>query len=170
LISTLVHPAAVRAAVLDPSGKYVATTCEDRYVRIWDAESGQPTIAPAIMPKIPELFRHPFSKDGRLLLVNSGKVFLLDTMTGQIAAPPLEPRGAVIDSSFSGDGKSILIATTGGIFCWTLPVLNQSVLQLKSEAELLSGHRINANGVVEAIDSVTWLQAWQSISSPWRAD
>ncbi|KAB7503070.1 WD repeat-containing protein 46 [Armadillidium nasatum] len=39
VLSMLCHPQAVRALSIDPSGKYIATGCVDRTLRIWDARN-----------------------------------------------------------------------------------------------------------------------------------
>jgi WD40 repeat protein len=130
LILPIGHSAPVLDVAYSPDGKRIATSSNDRTVKIWDAESGRLmiTIIDFSLMDFPDDIS--FSPDGKFILTvcNGYRISLWDSFTGKLLFEPSPARNPEKDSGeyflnalldikksgrFSPDGKLLLIMDNG---------------------------------------------------------
>jgi WD40 repeat protein/serine/threonine protein kinase len=97
-------------AQFSPDGKRIVTASQDKTVRVWDAQTGQPLMEP--LKHDSNVTSVLFSPDGeRLLTVSQGTtVRVWDAQTGQPLMEPLKHDVSVTSVQFSPDGTRIVTA------------------------------------------------------------
>ena len=121
LTRTTAQDIALTSASYSPDGKYIATACDDRSVRIWDAENCSQVGSPLI-GHTDTVQSASFSPDGKLIVTASGDrtIRVWNAETGaQIGQPLTGHRGRVVSASFSPDGAYLLSADRSAIRGWS---------------------------------------------------
>jgi WD40 repeat protein/serine/threonine protein kinase len=106
---------AVRAVAYSPDGKRIATGGRDNTIRIWDAETAQPT--GAVMNHPDDVNTIAFSPDGLYIASGcvDGQVRIWESATGEmISEIPLIEDVVVWSIAYSPDGKTIAAAEDDG--------------------------------------------------------
>jgi RNA polymerase sigma factor (sigma-70 family) len=100
------------SAQFSADGKLLATTGQDRLVRLWDTATGKELCSWPFKPNFPGALA--FAHDGRTLaLADAGKtVRLLDVTTGAEVAAPAGNRSAEFRAFFTPDGRTVMTADT----------------------------------------------------------
>jgi RNA polymerase sigma factor (sigma-70 family) len=110
--SVLGIPPWFMSAGFSADGKLLATTGQDRLVRLWDTATGKERRSWPIKPNFPGAIG--FSHDGKTLAVaDAGKtVRLLDVATGAEVAQPHGNRSSALRALFAPDGRTAVTADT----------------------------------------------------------
>lgn len=141
---------AARLAWFSPDGLHLATTGEDRMLRLWNLETGQATTAPMVHSRA--LADLQFSRDGRRIftLTRLDELRLWDAETGAPLSPSIPHPGARSGGTLrlARNGERILVSTRGPA-AWIrefTPATNH-LDQLILQAQALSGRRLDRQGV-----------------------
>ncbi|MFF0816004.1 WD40 repeat domain-containing protein [Rhodococcus sp. NPDC003318] len=116
------HPAGVRTVSFRADSAVMATSSDDRSVRLWDMTD---RAAPVLLPPVPAQFGDvvhsvAFAPDGRTLAASSddGVIRLFDTTdvraVTEIGAPTPAHTGAIWTIAFSADGATLASASWDG--------------------------------------------------------
>jgi len=115
------HDFSLTSASYSPDGKYIATACTDKSIRMWDAETcsqvGNPLIGHT--DKVNSAL---FSPDGKLIVTASedGTVRVWNAKTGaQIGEPLTGHTAPVVSALFSPDGTCLLSTDEFHIRVWS---------------------------------------------------
>jgi WD40 repeat protein/serine/threonine protein kinase len=162
-----VAEAGVFAAAFSPDSKTVATAGEDEIAHLWDATTGAPIGQP--MRHQGKVWAVAFSPDGKILLTGSvdGTVRIWDADTGKPIGTPLQHPGRVRAVVFSPDGKKIATACGDNTArLWELPAPLQGDLeQIVIWAQVITGMKLDADGVIQVLDGDTWHQLRQRLDT-----
>jgi WD40 repeat protein len=113
------HRGGIKSLDFSPDCQRLASTADDRTLRVWDVASG--ALVYRFEPPRTTLFQAVFSPDGRYLAVGSGDmdwegdrgdVYLLDAATGQELHTLSGHTGAVFSVAFTPDGRRLASACT----------------------------------------------------------
>jgi WD40 repeat protein len=106
---------AIRAVVVSPDGKRVATGSLYGAVQVWDLVSGQLAAPP--LESGGQIYALAWSPDGSRLATASGNhaARVWDAVTGQPVTPPLEHPQPVSAVAWSPDGKRLASGSVDGI-------------------------------------------------------
>jgi WD40 repeat protein/serine/threonine protein kinase len=155
------------AAAFSPDSKTVATGGEDEIAHLWDAATGAPIGQP--MRHHGKVWAVAFSPDGKTLLTGSvdGTVRLWDAATGKPIGTPLQHPGRVRAVVFSPDGKRIATACGDNTArLWELPAPLQGDLErIVLWAQVITGMKLDADGVIQVLDADTWHQLQQRLDT-----
>ncbi len=141
------HLDGVLHAAFSPDGRLVATGSEDKTAIVWDAATGERVTPPLLHGSY--VVAVAFSPDSRLLVSCSSDdtARVWDARTGAPVTPPWRHGGDVTFAAWSPDGNSVATVTENSrMRLWQLPAQDGSVQKLQRWAELLSAHRLDANG------------------------
>jgi len=156
------HQDGVLDAVFSPDSQKVLTAGQDRFVRLWNAATGQPLTPP--LPLAQKADQVAFSPDGRIFLVACRISFLqaFHTATGEPVTAPIRHGAYVARACFAPGSDALLFAGTNG-FPSRIPLVATalSASQLRATAELLSNHRLSPQGL-ERLSMREFSEAWQS--------
>jgi eukaryotic-like serine/threonine-protein kinase len=144
--SPLPHLDGVFYAEYSPNGQFIATSGEDKSAIIWNASTGERLTPPLAHGSY--VFRVVFSPDSRFVLTvsldNAARVW--EAATGEPITPPLAHDGSVGFGAWSPDGREVITASEDGtVRVWDISPTTKPLPDLKREAELLSGHRLEGN-------------------------
>lgn len=138
----LMHRGDVSDMEFRPDGSLLATSSQDGFVRLWNAETG--TLAAPELPHPNRVDHVSFSRDGRRLvsLVSAGAAAMRvwDAATGEAMSPPLRLFKGAWLCRFTDD-SSALISVGTTFVRWPLSGEDRTPADLIEEAELLSVHR-----------------------------
>lgn len=101
-------------------GLQVATTDEDKNLRLWNSKTGKPTGIRVVLGF--KAYQCLFSPDGRRLAVRVGDpVWLFDPDTGRLIAGPITHTGLDGDSriAFSPDSRKLVTSGHGTLHFWS---------------------------------------------------
>ena len=140
------------------------TASADRSARVWDASTGRPLTPP--------LWHHGsvahavFSPEAHRVatLTADGEARLWDAATGEAMTPTvLHPhRYDAGHLMFSADGQRLLVATgADAVFLRAFSRNTAALEDLVLQAQVLSGHRIDAAAGMLALDRTSLSNAWQ---------
>jgi WD40 repeat protein len=95
----------IKDAAFSPDGTLLATTPQDKTIRIWDVATGRPVRT--LTGHTEQVFTPAFSPDGSRLLSGSldGSVRLWDVATGDLVQTFTGHTGSVYSSAFTPDGR-----------------------------------------------------------------
>ena len=146
------------SVAFSPDSKTVATGGEDEIAHLWDATTGATIGQP--MRHQGKVWAVAFSPDGNMLLTGSvdGTVRLWDAVTGRPIGTPLQHPGRVRAVVFSPDGKKIATACGDNTArLWELPApVRGDVERIELWAQLVTGMKLDADGVIQVLDGDTW--------------
>jgi WD40 repeat protein/serine/threonine protein kinase len=106
----LKHNGLANHAAFSPDGRFLATTGGNT-ANVWDTATVQPAVT--TLKECREVATAVFSADARYLAgsgLNSGRLGIWDTASGEALPPPEKYQGAYVYASFSADGR--LLVTT----------------------------------------------------------
>jgi len=115
------HNFYLTSAFYSPDGKHIVTSCTDKSVRIWDAETYSQVQSPLIGHSGP-VNSASFSPDGRLIVTASEDetVRVWNAQTGaQIGEPLTGHTAPVVSALFSPDGTCLLSTDKFHIRVWS---------------------------------------------------
>jgi WD40 repeat protein len=165
------HDDRVWQAALSPDGARLITVA-GKVARVWDAHTGEPLTPPL---QHPEAVSHAqFSSDSRLVCTGCSvrgpdrKVRVWDAANGQPLTPFL-PSLLSPATSFSANGRCMLVARPGGIEALRLEETDQSVEELLALARVLSGRRLGEAGSVVSLDADRFRDGWLALRRARRA-
>ena len=125
----------IREFAFSPDGARVAATCNDGFVRLWNAVTGEELAAERPGGRIGTLV---FGPDGRRVAVggDAGVVHLLDGSTLKPSGRPMAHTGAVTALAFSPDGASLLTAAGSAAHLWSTATGRQVGTALKHDLQV----------------------------------
>lgn len=148
---TPAHRGPILSTAFDSSGRYVATTSEDKSAQLWDAVTGRPKGARLVHAQ--KVWHLAFNKSGSLLATASEDetAAIWDVLTGKQLVR-LKHSSSVNSVSFSPEGTKLLTSSNDGIArVWSVDDGIQLVevrhkQPISSDAGQLKTARFNANG------------------------
>ncbi len=146
LVCAIAHPDSVYDAAFSPDGQSLATVCNDKTLRIWNASSGKPLSDPLKHPDVgvsglalgsvrfspqgTEIVSSSFGLEyGGWIHVDDMKSWVWDVKNGSLKMGPL--RGQVLD--LSNDGRQLLTADDDAVFLWRLDEYSPQDLPLRKD-------------------------------------
>src|SRR5262249_37457333 len=153
---------------LSPDGRHVLTTTGDDSVPgvacVCDAATGQPLTPP--LRHGAKIEKASFSPDGRFVLTTGdGKARAWESATALPITAPFVHGRRVDLSSFSPDSRRLLLASGDTVWWWDLSADNRPVDDLVRLGQVLSGIRVNANGVTLPIGVEELRGDWPAVRS-----
>ncbi len=99
---------ALRVVRFSPDGKWLVTTSDDGWLRVWDAATRQPVMKPIQREGALRCAR--FSPDGKRLAFTGDdhQIVVLDTVTWQPAAPPIVLPGPGLSLALTDDNEFVV--------------------------------------------------------------
>ncbi|TFK66225.1 WD40 repeat-like protein, partial [Pluteus cervinus] len=104
------HTKGVLTVAYSPDGKFIVSGSEDKTVRIWDSNTGQPVVQP-LVGHSSWVGSVAYSPDGKYVASGSGDrtVRIWNVVTGQPVGQPFEGHnGAVRSVAYSPNGKHVI--------------------------------------------------------------
>ncbi len=115
----LLHEDFCTGAAYSPDGRRVVTVSGDTTARIWDARTGEASLAP--LRHDGSVFMAGFSADGQQLLTGSQdkSARLWEVRSGQPLTEPMRQEHAVLAARLSSDGRRVVtISETDSAWLW----------------------------------------------------
>ena len=143
-------------------GRQIATIGSDRYVRIWDSETGHESVSPRTHGGVPSAIR--ITPGGKHVITStlSKGVRIWDMLEDKVIHQMLDQESAIID--VSPDGKMIVAAPSNGpAFVWDVETGEQVSGPLEHHDEIRCV-RFSASGELVATGSV------DQSAKIWRSD
>jgi serine/threonine protein kinase/WD40 repeat protein len=170
------HGSLVTFACFSPDGARVVTASDDNTARIWNPYTGELLVPP--LHHRGTVRWAEFSPDGSRVITagddHSARVW--DVATGTQLTPPLKHPCGVRRASFAPEGeRAITLGGDGVERTWDLTPYDGPVSALMLEAQVLSGHRLDAQRGLVPLEAdhvrAVWesLKAGRSAPKPWRA-
>jgi WD40 repeat protein/serine/threonine protein kinase len=168
------HGATIYSVSFRPDGARVVSACHDRSARQWDATTGQAIAQPLLHDG--RVDQAAYSPDGSLIAtigLNTTSLFRVkvwDAATGELVAPAIPATFNRV--GFALDGRSLIgaIKDSGGSPQGPPTVLqldfgmdNRPAGDLTLLAEMLSGYRLDAAGLVLPLERERFLAAWTTL-------
>jgi WD40 repeat protein/serine/threonine protein kinase len=159
------HNAMIEYAAFSIDGRRLVSACSDATARVWNAQTGE-----AITP----VFRHDqavfhasFSPDARFVVTAScdRTARVWDAETGELVMLPLSHHTAVQAAGFDSAGTHIFTLTAEGLYCWELVSEAGPVEDLKLQAAVLAGRRIDSTGSFSDVTPQESRDGWQQLRS-----
>ncbi|TAK96024.1 MAG: hypothetical protein EPO07_14890 [Verrucomicrobia bacterium] len=158
------HNGAIQSITFSPDGQHLLTASHDRTARIWDAQTGKSVLPP---------LRHPagvsaavYSADSRWIATfgEDGTARVWDAEFGEPITPPLKSSCALAGGGFLADGKYLIThCAAESLAIWELPRDARPAQDWAATAALLSAHRINPSGFVEASSIESLNDLWNRL-------
>jgi WD40 repeat protein len=168
----MIHPSWIDGGMdIHPDSRHVLTICKDMTLRVWDTALGKPAARP-ITPASIGAAR--FTPDGQHVISagNDGTFELWHWRSGRRLAParklPIEHDWAFAGNrtvQISPDGHFAAIGGRPDVWILSLadldPGKEKPPADMKTWAELLSHHRIDAGGALTRLSGEEWLARWR---------
>ncbi len=146
-----------------PDGRLIVTA-QQQHFRLWDAGTGQPLMPLQQCRVAGQISGVPcFSADSRWLATRiwDSQVRLWDTRNGQPASPLVTLPGTLDVVEFApGDRQYFADHRHRAARVWRVPGQSRSTADLILQAEVLSGRRLNAEGVPLPIPAAELQRLW----------
>jgi WD40 repeat protein len=166
-----IHAGFFSSANFSPDGKRIVLAASDRTVRVWDAQTGQPTSPP--MHHATFARRAEFSPDGKRIVsvTAGGQLSVWDSTSGDLLLPALAIHDTTPDRAwFSSDGERIEYASAdqSSLGQWTLPSFRGPTKSVPSLVHLLTGREVDATDGIIFVDRNRVLSSWSEYEAAWR--
>ncbi|MCW2654722.1 MAG: hypothetical protein JWR32_5698 [Mycobacterium sp.] len=163
------HTDVVNSAVFSPNGHRLASASDDHTVRLWNADTGQPSGAPLINSWRVDIVA--FSPDGhRLASAGSDEtISLWDADTGQRIGAPLTGHTAVVDGlAFSADGHRLAsVGDDGTLRLWDADTSQPIGAPLTGQASAVHDVAFSPDGRLLATASADGtVRLWPASATP----
>jgi len=164
--TVLRHTARVFATGFSPDGQLLATGSQNGMAQLWDHAGGVP-VGPALRHDA-SVGHVAFSADGEYLATGSGDGEYLDTgrgggsvrlwevASGEMIGPPLRLAGNVNTVAYDATGDRLFVATSTGLYVWTLPRLPSTVGEMRSRTRRALGAKLR-DGSIVSMQRAEWL-------------
>jgi WD40 repeat protein len=154
LTPPLNHGGEVRWVDFSPDGKMIVTAGLTPEARVWDVSTGEQLFAPLRLGAKPLEVAH-WSLDGRFIVARSDDnlVRVWDSATGEAVTPLLKHSGYVRLASLVANNRLVTLSLPNLMRAWDLHETPLPLDVLSDYAKLLSGRRLNAQGVMLALKS-----------------
>jgi WD40 repeat protein len=170
-VAITIHAGFFSSANFSPDGKRIVFAASDRTVRVWNAETGEPTSPP--MHHATFARRAEFSPDGRRIVsvTSGGQISVWDANSGDLLLPALAIPDSTPDRAwFSRDGERIIYCSadesTRGQ--WTLPSYRGPTKSVLVLVHLLTGREVDATDGIVFVDRNRVLSSWPEYEAAWR--
>jgi WD40 repeat protein len=156
-------PGAIGFLSVDPLGRWLAATCEDSMLRMWDLATGQIHLN---LPTGDGVGRFTFSNDGGLI-AGTGNLGaqVWDARTGELVSPPLRQKQYytfVNDLQFMPDGRGVAAGgSPEAAQVWNLTPEPFTVEQWSTLCQAVSGQKVGLRGALEPLPMTQFSNAWQ---------
>jgi WD40 repeat protein len=152
LTPPLDHGGEVRWVDFSPDGKRIVTAGLTPEARVWDASTGEQLFAPLRLGTKPLEVAH-WSLDGRFIVARSDDnvVRVWDSATGEAVTPLLKHSGYVRFASLVANNRLVTLSLPNLMRAWDLNETPLPLDVLADYAKLVSGRRLNAQGVMLAL-------------------
>jgi WD40 repeat protein len=157
-IQELQHPAHVRGLDISPDGRFLATACQDRMVRIWELDSGTQVGTP--MQHTGSVNDVEYSPDGALLVTgcDDGTARVWDVRQRMEILAPVRHAAPVLAVAFSPQGNRIASAGQDHFVQiadipagWT-----ENITTIQARLQKLTGMRIDQYNVLQPLTADQW--------------
>jgi WD40 repeat protein len=171
-VAVLPHEATVLGALFNPAGDLALTFSADRTARLWETDGGH---AIATLAHDSPVDACDFSPDGQRVVTaaHDGTLRVWDAQPGQPRTVILHHDAAVYSVRFTPDGERVASASADGtVRLWSVPRGTRADGEtLPSLLELVSGYRLNAEGVpVQVADRIGRIRQLRQQRSPAQGD
>jgi WD40 repeat protein len=159
------HTARVLTTRFSPDGALLATGAQNALAQLWDHEAGVP-VGPPLRHGAP--VRHvAFDAQGTYLATASqdDAVRIWEVATGEMVGPPLMLDGSVRTVEFGADGKRLFIASSTGLYVWTLPEPPSSVEEMRQRTLRALGAKLRDGAIVSMSED-----EWATLGASRAAD
>lgn len=152
LTPPLHHGGEVRWVDWSPDGKRLLTAGLTPEVKVWDASTGEQLLAPLSLGSKP-LETALWSPDGRFVVARSDEntVRVWDANIGEPVTPVLPHSGYVRLASLVANNRLVTLSLPNLMRAWDLNETPLPLDVLADYAKLVSGRRLNAQGVMLAL-------------------
>lgn len=152
LTAPLNHLGRLTCVDFSPDGRWLLTAGRTPVVRIWDAATGE-QVRDALQLGTKPLETAQWSLDGRFIVARSDDnlVRVWDSTTGEAVTPMLPHSGYVRYAILGQDNRLITFSLPDVMRVWELDESRLPLEALADYAKLVSGRRLNANGIFLAL-------------------
>ena len=145
---TLNHAGAVQSVSLSTDGKYVATGSNDMTARVWNSESGSPVSLTLQHAHSVSCVMLTPKGDYLTTVTSEGQVMVWNSFTGRELSPPYS-QSQVRMAYYDPETNQLRAITANELISWSFKPLDFAVPQLRAQAQLLSGRRLEGGqGIV----------------------
>ena len=162
------HTDKIWCAMFSFDGKRLVSGSDDRTIRVWDAQTGNPVLGPLKM-HTDSVFSVAFSPNGRRIASGSGdnEILVWHALTGKMVAGPFKGHtGIILSICFSPDGKRIASGSSDQtIRIWDAETGNPLVGPLSGHTNWVNFVAFSGDGArIASVSNDKTVRVWDAMS------